>query len=329
MNAFPFEKPQLSKGLPLNLKLTEKMNNKAIKNKAELRKRAQEQKNYIHDYTNTIGITGKWYMSEKLDGIRAIWDGKFLRTRSMRKFTYVPEWFLKELPVGTALDGEIYIQNKPFQYFSSLSVTKQSPVVDDKWEEVTYCIFDLPNKIGTFEERMYRLKRLKIFNNPKLKNQFLKMVHFTEYNDIRKDFYKVNENFKQITSSGGEGLMLIKADSYYEGRRVKHSLKYKKEYSGEAEIIGLYEGMGKYYKKLGKFKCKIPTTSKTFFCGTGLTDELRCMYHFDRTECLYIDDNTNTCNAPRIGDTITYNCMEILPSGIPRMSVYKGIRTDL
>lgn len=273
-------------------------------------------KDYGKKYDDEIGIYGSWYMSEKYDGIRAFWTGKELRTRSMRKFTCVPSWFIKKLPRGIPLDGEIIVPNKPFQYFSSLSITKEE---DPKWKEVEYKVFDMPIPNVSFEERLNRLRKIKGID----------LVEFIKLKNIKADFKKVNEYFRKVVEKGGEGVILIKADSHYLPKRVKHCLKYKKEMSGEAEVIGYCEGFGKYYQKLGKFKCKIPKTGKTFYCGTGLSDELRNMYHFDKTVCYLIDDDKPHLKAPRIGDIITFNCMEILPSGIPRMSVFKGIRTDI
>jgi len=49
-------------------------------------------------------VTG-WVMSEKLDGIRAYWDGKRLLTRS-GKVIHAPDWFLKDYP-PFAIDGEL------------------------------------------------------------------------------------------------------------------------------------------------------------------------------------------------------------------------------
>ena len=329
MNSFPFDKPQTSNRLPVNLEITENLNNNAAKNKTELRKRAKQGNNYITEYNNTIGISGKWYMSEKLDGIRAIWTGSLLLTKSMRPFTYVPDWFIKRLPKGTSFDGELYIPGLNFQTFSSLSITKKSPEVDDKWKKVLYIIFDMPLVCIKFEDRLNRLKRLKMFSVSKFMVPFVKIIEFKLLNDIRNEFFKVNNLFKEVLKKNGEGIMLIKADSMYESKRCKHSLKYKKEYRDEAEVISYHEGLGKYHKKLGKYKCKIPKTGKTFFCGTGLSDELRSMYHFDKTVCEYIDEDKPNLKVPKIGDIITYSCMEILPSGIPRMSVFKGLRHDL
>ncbi|MFX8199554.1 hypothetical protein ABTL12_20030, partial [Acinetobacter baumannii] len=54
------------------------------------------------------GIDPRPYLvSEKLDGVRALWDGEALRFRSGRAIA-APAWFLAALP-KTALDGELWI----------------------------------------------------------------------------------------------------------------------------------------------------------------------------------------------------------------------------
>ncbi len=46
-----------------------------------------------------------WYVSEKFDGIRAIWDGEKFISRgnnagNPKVYTYVPEYFKKLMPPG-------------------------------------------------------------------------------------------------------------------------------------------------------------------------------------------------------------------------------------
>lgn len=276
-------------------------------------------KNPTREYFQENKLGGSWYMSEKIDGIRAIWTGSQLLTRSLRPFTYVPIWFIKQLPTGKSLDGEIYIPEVAFSYFSSLSVTKNSQIVDDKWKKVKYLIFDHPVKNINFEKRLHILK------NIKFKGKQVELVKFEKLNDIQKEFEKINKKFEDIVKNHGEGLMLIRSNSQYESKRSRNSLKYKKEYTGEAVVIDLKEGLGKYNGMLGKIQCRLPN-GKRFFCGTGFSDIERKMYHFNKTVCEFIEEDKDFIKIPRVGDTISYSCMEIIEkTGIPRMSVYRGV----
>jgi DNA ligase-1 len=271
------------------------------------------------EYFKTNKLNGDWYMSEKYDGIRAIWDGSNLTTRSKRKFTWVPQWFLDALPKDESLDGEIFVPGQSFGYFSSLSIQKENPIAHQKWKEVIFLIFDYPYAGIEFSERLKHLKYIKL---PK----FVKIVKFIKL-DLPKDFQKVNEQFISITQKNGEGVMLIKANSEYShGKRSRNSLKYKKEHISEAKVVDISVGAGKYIGVLGKLKCQLEN-GNTFFCGTGFNDLQRNCYHFDINGKFI--KMSNETEVPKIGDIISYSCMEIIEkTGIPRMSVYRGIRPE-
>ena len=48
-------------------------------------------------------VTG-WWISEKLDGVRAYWDGSQFLSRLGNQFP-APDWFIQDLPVDNALLG--------------------------------------------------------------------------------------------------------------------------------------------------------------------------------------------------------------------------------
>ena len=54
-----------------------------------------------------------WWMSEKLDGVRAYWDGEAFVSRLGNQF-FAPDWFVADLPADT-LDGELWVGRKKFQ----------------------------------------------------------------------------------------------------------------------------------------------------------------------------------------------------------------------
>lgn len=265
-----------------------------------------------HTYKNDdkIKIQGTWFISEKYDGIRALWNGSKLYTRSMREFTWVPEWFVDSLPTGINLDGELIVEGEPFSTFSTISIQKESPDTEALWKKIKYYIFDVPIQDMPFIQRHEVLKNY-------TSHFKLNCVEFEKIENSDKiyDFYK------KIISRGGEGVMLIDSKSNYEfGKRVWTSLKYKKFLDGEATVVSYHEGKGKYKGFLGKIKCRMPD-GKTFMCGTGFNDLERMSYIFS-------DDSVEVKEGvPKIGDTITYTCMELTSkTNIPRMSVFKCIR---
>ena len=64
------------------------------------------------NYKDSIDISN-WYMSEKLDGIRAYWDGKELFTKNRNKI-FAPSWFTKDFP-PFPLDGELWTKRGDFE----------------------------------------------------------------------------------------------------------------------------------------------------------------------------------------------------------------------
>ena len=119
-------------------------------NSQELQK-AKIYDNSKHNITN-------WYMSEKLDGIRAYWNGKELLSKNGNKI-YAPFWFIKDFP-PFELDGELWTKRDDFENVQNIVLdTNPSP----KWEEVTYNIFEIPNTKGNFEERLKKLEQAALF----------------------------------------------------------------------------------------------------------------------------------------------------------------------
>ena len=86
-----------------------------------------------------------WFMSEKLDGIRAYWNGKELLTRKGKKI-HLPKEFLKNFP-NFELDGELWTKRNDFENIQSIVLDKTP---SKRWKEITYNIFEVPNQRGIF-----------------------------------------------------------------------------------------------------------------------------------------------------------------------------------
>ena len=91
-----------------------------------------------HSWENDSDLTG-WWMSEKLDGVRAYWDGKQFLSRQGNPF-YAPDWFTEKLP-GHPLDGELFGGRKKFQ--RTVSIVRRQDKSDD-WKEIAFVVFDAP-----------------------------------------------------------------------------------------------------------------------------------------------------------------------------------------
>ena len=89
-------------------------------------------------YRQDIDISQYW-ISEKLDGVRAHWDGGKLISRGGKVFA-VPTWFTENFP-SVPLDGELWMGRRRYEETSSVVRKKQA---HDGWKQVRLMLFDLP-----------------------------------------------------------------------------------------------------------------------------------------------------------------------------------------
>src|ERR1041384_521678 len=99
-------------------------------------------------WDNATDLTG-WWMSEKLDGVRAYWDGKQFFSRLGNTY-HAPDWFVAGLP-DTPLDGELWGGRKKFQRTVSIARRQDK---SDHWKELSFVVFDAPSMNAPFEERL-------------------------------------------------------------------------------------------------------------------------------------------------------------------------------
>ncbi len=74
-----------------------------------------------------------WWVSEKLDGVRAYWNGQQFISRLGNPFL-APSWFTKNLP-SMALDGELWCGRKSFS--KTISIVK-SRDMGEYWKTIKY-----------------------------------------------------------------------------------------------------------------------------------------------------------------------------------------------
>src|SRR4051794_25751247 len=63
-----------------------------------------------NSWDNAADLSG-WWMSEKLDGVRAYWTGKGEFLSRQGNLFHAPDWFVEGLP-NVPLDGELWIDRK-------------------------------------------------------------------------------------------------------------------------------------------------------------------------------------------------------------------------
>ena len=94
-------------------------------------------------------------MSEKLDGIRAYWDGQRFLSRTNKEFA-APEWFCRGL-TEEPLDGELWMARGEFENTASI-VMQKTP--HEGWKKLNYMVYDLPSFTIPFNLRLEALRNV-------------------------------------------------------------------------------------------------------------------------------------------------------------------------
>jgi len=242
---------------------------------------------------------GGWLASEKLDGVRAYWDGRNLRSRN-GKILAAPEAWSAHFP-PFALDGELYTARGEFEKIQSIVMDKTPSVA--AWSEVKFCVFDVPEASGGLLKRLSELEKF-IAKNPQA-GQNLKIIKQVKVKD-NAEFEAFTE---QIVAKGGEGAVAREPNAPYERKRSKNALKYKKFKDAECVVVAHKVGQGKFSRLLGSVVCENLSDKKRFKIGSGFSDKERA-------------------NPPKIGSVITYKYQNLTAKGLPRFPVFLRVRED-
>ncbi len=235
-----------------------------------------------------------YLVSEKLDGVRAYWNGKNLISRGGNAIN-APSWFTAHFP-PQELDGELWMGRGKFDQ-TSAAIRRQIPD-ETEWRQINYMLFELPNNTAIFQERAAKLKKI----SETLNIAWLKAIP----QQIGSSKQALEKALATIVKEGGEGLMLHKADAPYIVGRSPFLLKVKPWNDDEAEIIGYLKGKGKYEGMVGALRVRLKN-GKEFSLGSGLSDALRQ-------------------NPPPIGAIVTFRYRELTKKGIPRFASFYRVR---
>ncbi len=246
-------------------------------------------------YRDDIDVS-QYLVSEKLDGVRAIWDGQHLYFRSGHPID-APHWFVDGLP-KQALDGELWLGRGSFERLSG--IVRRSTPDDDEWRQVRYMIFELPGAPGSFAERVDQMQQL-------VRQVAIPWLSVIPQN-LAVDRKILQKMLDETLRAGGEGLMLHRADARYETGRSDTLLKLKPWLDAEALVVAHLPGKGKYTGQLGALRVQMPD-GRTFRLGTGFSDEQRR-------------------KPPPLGATVTYRYRELTTRGLPRFASFLRIREE-
>jgi len=167
--------------------------------------------------TDYIGQTVEgWLASEKIDGIRALWNGREFVSRNGVVFA-VPDWFKVGMP-ACQLDGEFFA--------GSLGLTI-SATQAGRWSEVRFYVFDAPSG-DEFKDRVAKLATMPLPSHCEAVRHWL--------TDTVGAIRKADE----IANAGGEGLVVRNPSAPYVAGRSSAALKIKPTRSAEMIVHGFH-----------------------------------------------------------------------------------------
>ena len=247
-------------------------------------------------FHTSIDALAGYLVSEKLDGVRARWDGRRLLTRNGDAID-APAWFTADWP-SQPMDGELWIGRGEFQRVSDLVRALRRN--DSAWRQVRFMAFDLPADGGGFGRRSARLRSLVSAAGAPT----LALIPQTPIHDRAA----LDARLKSVVAQGGEGLMLHHLDARYHAGRSDGLLKFKPFDDAEARVVGYRPGKGKYAGMVGALLVQ-DAHGRRFALGSGLRDA-------DRMK------------PPRIGSQVTFRYNGLTAKGTPRFARYLRVRED-
>ena len=232
----------------------------------------------------------QYWVSEKYDGVRAVWDGRALRFRSGLPVP-APGWFTRRLP-PLALDGELWLDRGRFEALSG--IVRKSVPVDADWRALRYQLFDLPGQRRRFAERARRLEAIaRAAGWPQLAAVPQQRLAGRAALQRRLD---------DVVAAGGEGLVLHRADALWRAGRSADLLKLKPLHDAEAVVVGHLAGQGRHAGRLGALRVRLGD-GRDMLIGTGFSDADRA-------------------SPPPLGSMVTFTYRGRTAAGVPRFASF-------
>lgn len=242
-------------------------------------------------YSQNTPIEGYW-MSEKLDGVRAAWDGTRLYFRGGLPVQTPPEFTSGWPPF--ALDGELWTKRGDFENIVRI-VRDAEPSAD--WAKIGYYIFDVPLPELTFAERLAKARAwFKAHPNNK--------IHIIEQRECESRT-ALKAFLARVEAAGGEGVMLRDPTSQFEPGRSSTLLKVKSHDDAEATVIGYKPGKGKLAGMVGSLWVEMGGVR--FYIGSGLNHQ-------------------NRLRPPPLGSRVTFEYDGLSEIGKPRFPRFLQVR---
>ncbi|MDO8418856.1 MAG: DNA ligase [Rubrivivax sp.] len=231
-----------------------------------------------------------YLVSEKYDGARAVWDGRVLRFRSGRPVA-APAWFTSRLP-ATPLDGELWLGRGQFDALSA--AVRRQVARDEEWRQIRYMVFDRPGAAGPFSARAATLETLA------RQLAWAPLRAAPQWRAASRSHLQTQ--LDEVVRTGGEGLMLHRADAVYAAGRSPVLLKLKPLHDADARVVGHVAGRGRHRGRLGALRVRT-VEGIEFLVGTGFSDAERE-------------------TPPPVGAVVTFTYRGTTGAGVPRFASF-------
>ena len=248
----------------------------------------------LKTYDGSQDVVG-WVMSEKLDGVRGVWDGRRLLSRN-GQVLHAPTWFTRDFP-PFALDGELWSKRADFENIVSIVRTKTP---DARWEQLRYHVFEVPQQTGGLPDRLAVLRDY-LRQRPSERIVIVPQIRVNAAAELTGFLAKVS-------AADGEGVVVRDPARPYKTGRLSSALKAKNHLDTECVVREILPGKGKYTGQMGALRCEMADGNQVNI-GSGFSDELRAQ-------------------PPPMGSVITFKYYGLTRKGKPRFPVYLRIRID-
>ena len=242
-----------------------------------------------------------WWVSEKFDGMRGLWDGNQLWSRSGKPI-HAPAWFTQGWP-QVPLDGELWAGRGRFEF--TVGTVRQARALDADWRQLQYQVFDLPAHGASFAERHPALAAL-------LQQSAVPWLQAVVQSKVFSPA-ELQQGLAAVLAQGGEGLMLHHETAQYEAGRSPGLRKLKLQDDAEARVVAHIPGGGQFQGQLGALLVEMPAQPphgvRRFKLGSGLSKREREA-------------------PPPIGAVVSFRYRGLTASGLPRFATYWRLRPE-
>ena len=239
-------------------------------------------------------------VSEKFDGVRGIWDGENMHSKS-GNILPIPKCFLQNLAHlglgnGEFIEGELWIEYGAFEEVSGL--LRRKNIACEDFKNVKFLIFNA--QLNNKQNFLQNLDEIKLRTDSLTNIEVIPQHKFSNAVDLQNFF-------NAVVNRGGEGVILRDSNIAY---------KLKERNDAECKIIDFSRGNGRLSGKVGAIVCESLEDKnsgikkgKIFRIGSGLSDEMRT-------------------NPPKIGSIITYQFSSVSKNGIPKHTRFLRIYNE-